>query len=65
MYTRKNFKKNALRFLMLFTITFLVLFMSTERLVYASESTDVLGTLSSESVIVIALVVPTRIFLIR
>lgn len=49
MYTRKNFKKNALRFLMLFTITFLVLFMSTERLVYASESTDVLGTLSSES----------------
>lgn len=49
MYTRKNFKKNALRFLMLFTITFLVLFMSTERPVYASESTDVLGTLSSES----------------
>lgn len=49
MYTRKNFKKNALRFLMLFTITFLVLFMSTERPVYASEGTDVLGTLSSES----------------
>ena len=48
MYTRKNFKKNALRFLMLFTITFLVLFMSTEKPVYASESTDVLGTLSSE-----------------
>lgn len=49
MYTRKNFKKNALRFLMLFTITFLVLFMSTEKPVYASEGTDVLGTLSSES----------------
>ena len=48
MYTRKNFKKNALRFLMLFTITFLVLFMSTEKPVYASEGTDVLGTLSSE-----------------
>ena len=49
MYTRKNFKKNALRFLMLFTITFLVLFMSTEKPVYASEGTDVLGTLSSEN----------------
>ena len=49
MYTRKNFKKNALRFLMLFTITFLVLFMSTERPVYASESGNVLGTLSTES----------------
>lgn len=49
MYTRKNFKKNALRFLMLFTITFLVLFMSTEKPVYASEDTDVLGTLSSEN----------------
>ena len=48
MYTRKNFKKNALRFLMLFTITFLVLFMSTEKPVYASEGTDVLGTLSTE-----------------
>lgn len=48
MYTRKNFKKNALRFLMLFTITFLVLFMSTEKPVYASEGTDVPGTLSSE-----------------
>ncbi len=48
MYTRKNFKKNALRFLMLFTITFLVLFMSAEKPVYASEGTDVLGTLSSE-----------------
>ena len=49
MYTRQNFKKNALRFLMLFTITFLVLFMSTEKPVYASEGTDVLGTLSSEN----------------
>lgn len=49
MYTRKNFKKNALRFLMLFTITFLVLLMSTEKPVYASEGTDVLGTLSSEN----------------
>lgn len=49
MYTRKNFKKNALRFLMLFTITFLVLFMSTEKPVYASEGTDVPGTLSSEN----------------
>lgn len=49
MYTRKNFKKNALRFLMLFTISFLVLFMSTEKPVYASEGTDVLGTLSSEN----------------
>lgn len=49
MYTRKNFKKNALRFLMLFTITFLVLFMSTGKPVYASEGTDVLGTLSSEN----------------
>ncbi len=49
MYTRKNFKKNALRFLMLFTIAFLVLFMSTEKPVYASEGTDVLGTLSSEN----------------
>lgn len=49
MYTRKNFKKNALRFLMLFTITFLVLFMSTVKPVYASEGTDVLGTLSSEN----------------
>lgn len=49
MYTRKNFKKNALRFLMLFTITFLVLFMSTEKPVYASEGTDVLVTLSSEN----------------
>lgn len=48
MYTRKNFKKNALRFLMLFTITFLVLFMSTEKPVYASEGTDVRGTLSTE-----------------
>ena len=34
---------------MLFTITFLVLFMSTEKPVYASEGTDVLGTLSSEN----------------
>ena len=49
MYTRKNFKKNALRFLMLFTITFLVLFMSTEKPVYASEGTDVLGTKCSEN----------------
>lgn len=49
MYTRKNFKKNAFRFLMLFTITFLVLFMSTERPVYASEGGNVTGTLSTES----------------
>lgn len=49
MYTRKNFKKNAFRFLMLFTITFLVLFMSTERSVYASEGGNVTGTLSTES----------------
>ncbi len=49
MYTRKNFKKNVFRFLMLFTITFLVLFMSTERPVYASEGGNVTGTLSTES----------------
>ena len=45
MYTRKNFKKNALRFLMLFTLIFMILLMNSERAVYASERTGVSGTL--------------------
>ena len=36
MYTRKNFKKNALRFVMLFTIVFMILLMNSERSVYAA-----------------------------
>lgn len=49
MYTRKNFKKNALRFLMLFTLIFMILLMNSERAVYASEGTGVFGTLGGET----------------
>ena len=49
MYTRKNFKKNALRFLMLFTLIFMILLMNSERAVYASEGTGVPGTLGGET----------------
>lgn len=49
MYTRKNFKKNALRFLMLFTLIFMILLMNSERAVYASEGTGVSGTLGGET----------------
>ncbi len=49
MYTRKNFKKNALRFLMLFTLIFMILLMNSERAVYASEGTSVSGTLGGET----------------
>ena len=49
MYTRKNFKKNALRFLMLFTLIFMILLMNSERAVYASERTGVSGTLGGET----------------
>lgn len=46
MYTRKNFKKNIFRFLMLFTLVFVILLMNSERTVYASEGSSVTGTLS-------------------
>ncbi len=49
MYTRKNFKKNALRFLMLFTLIFMILLMNSERAVYASEGMGVSGTLGGET----------------
>ena len=49
MYTRKNFNKNALRFLMLFTLIFMILLMNSERAVYASEGTGVSGTLGGET----------------
>lgn len=49
MYTRKNFKKNVFRFLMLFTLVFVILLMNSERTVYASEGSSVTGTLSGEN----------------
>ena len=49
MYTRKNFKKNAFRFLMLFTLVFMILLMNSERAVYASEGTSISGTSTGES----------------
>ena len=49
MYIRKNFKKNVFRFLMLFTLVFIILLMSSERPVYADEGASVAGTLGGES----------------
>ena len=48
MYTRKNFKKNALRFVMLFTIVFMILLMNSERSVYAAEGTNITGNTGGE-----------------
>ena len=48
MYTRKNFKKNALRFVMLFTIVFMILLMNSERSVYAAEGTNIIGNTGGE-----------------
>ncbi len=49
MYTRKNFKKNAFRFFMLFALVFMILLMNSERAVYAAEGTSVSGTLNGET----------------
>ena len=48
MYTRKNFKKNALRFVMLFTIVFMILLMNSERSVYAAEGTNITSNTGGE-----------------
>lgn len=48
MYIRKNFKKNVLRFMMLFSIIFTILLMNSERAVYAAEGTSITDSTVSE-----------------